>query len=73
MFDKRKFMAQLILAGKTTKDIAAILGINISTLYRKIDNDGSFTRKEISTLMPVLGIADPCEIFFAEELTETQV
>ena len=73
MFDKRKFQAQLILSGKTMEDIASILGINITTLYRKINNDGSFTRREISAMMPVLGIEDPCEIFFAEELTETQV
>ena len=73
MFDKRKFQAQLILSGKTMDDVAHVLGINIATLYRKINNDGSFTRREISALLPVLGIEDPCDIFFAEELTETQV
>lgn len=72
MFDKRKFQAQLILAGKTMEDVASILGINVATLYRKINNNGSFTRREISAMLPVLGIEDPCDIFFAEELTETQ-
>ena len=71
MFDKRKFQAQLILSGKTMDDIANILGINITTLYRKINNDGSFTRREINAMMPALGISDPREIFFAEELAET--
>jgi DNA-binding CsgD family transcriptional regulator len=72
MFDKRKFQAQLILAGKTMEDVANILGINVATLYRKINNNGSFTRREISAMLPVLGVEDPCDIFFAEELTETQ-
>lgn len=73
MFDRRKFQAQLILSGKTMEDVANILGINIATLYRKVNNDGSFTRREISAMLPVLGIEDPCEIFFADEFTETQV
>lgn len=72
MFDKRKFQAQLILAGKTMEDVANILGINVATLYRKINNNGSFTRREISAMLPVLGVENPCDIFFAEELTETQ-
>lgn len=72
MFDKRKFQAQLILAGKTMEDVANILGINVATLYRKINNNGSFTRREINAMLPVLGVKDPCDIFFAEELTETQ-
>lgn len=68
MFDERKFRAQLILADVSMRDLADILHINPATLYRKIQQDGSFTREEINTMIDVLHIEDPKEIFFAEEL-----
>ena len=64
MFDKVKFKASLVLAGKTVADVAARLGINDSTLYRKISKDGDFTRSEIQTLVEFLGIENPADIFF---------
>ncbi len=72
MFDKRRFLAQLTLRGVTKKELARYLGINEVTLYRKIDNNGSFTREEISKMIPFLKIENVEEIFFAERLTETQ-
>lgn len=68
MFDKARFKAQIVLAGITSKELAEKLGINESTLYRKINNDGSFTRDEINKLIEILGIDNPQEIFFAEKL-----
>ena len=68
MFDERKFRAQLILADVSMRDLADILHVNPSTLYRKIQQDGSFTREEINTMIDVLHIEDPKEIFFAEQL-----
>lgn len=68
MFDERKFRAQLILADVSMRDLADILHINPATLYRKIQQDGSFTREEINTMIDVLHIEDPKEIFFAEQL-----
>lgn len=68
MFDKNRFKAQMALRGKTSRDLAKALKIDESTLYRKIQNDGSFTRHEINTLIDVLEIDDPKSIFFAEEL-----
>lgn len=68
MFDKTRFKAQIVLAGITSKELAEKLGINESTLYRKINKDGNFTRDEINKLIEILGIDNPQEIFFAEKL-----
>lgn len=72
MFNKRLFMAQTILAGVKMEDLARELGVAPSTLYRKINNDGSFTRKEINQMISILGIENPSDVFFADELAETQ-
>ena len=71
MFDKRKFLAQLALRDVKKKELAEYLDINELTLYRKINNDGAFTRKEINAMIKFLHIEDPAEIFFADKLTET--
>ena len=68
MFDKNKFRAQMVLVGITSKRLADELGINESTLYRKINADGNFTRDEISQLVSILKIDNPQDIFFANEL-----
>ena len=72
MFNERRFNAQLALAGLSRKDLAEQLGINEATLYRKIKDDGRFTRKEINQIIQILDIKDPEAIFFAPELAETQ-
>ena len=69
MFDKRRFMAQLALKGVTLKELAKNLEIDESTLYRKINDDGRFTRKEMNNMIDFLEIEDPNNIFFANELT----
>lgn len=68
MFNKSEFKAQVARSEKTYKEIAENLGIDESTLWRKIQNDGSFTRKEINKLIIILNIESPETIFFAEEL-----
>ena len=72
VFDKRKFLAQMTLRDVSKKELAEKLGINEMTLYRKINNDGYFTRKEINTMIEFLAIENPAEIFFAEKLAETK-
>lgn len=71
MFDKRRFLAQMTLRGVSKKELAEYLDINEITLYRKINNDGHFTRQEINKMITYLHIDNPTEIFFADELTET--
>lgn len=66
MFDKNKFKAQMVLVGITSKKLADELGINESTLYRKINADGNFTRDEISQLVSILRIDNPQDIFFCQ-------
>jgi len=73
MFDKNKFKAQMVLMGVTCRELACNLGINEATLYRKINNDGSFTRDEINKIIGILKIDDPEAIFFAKELAYPQV
>lgn len=68
MFDKNRFRAQIILAGMTAKELAEKMGIDESTLYRKINADGNFTRKEIGKIVEILHIDDPKDIFFADNL-----
>ena len=68
MFDEKKFKAQLVLVGITAKELARRLDINESTLYRKINNDGAFTREEINAMIDILNIENPKEIFFASKL-----
>lgn len=68
MFDKKRLQAQMVLAGMNVKDVSAALGINETTFYRKLNNDGDFSRKEISQLVEILKIEDPMIIFFADEI-----
>lgn len=69
MFDTRRFRAQVILAGLTMRQVAAELGIDEATLYRKMNGTSDFYRKELQQLCQILKIEDPVPIFFAEELT----
>ena len=67
MFDKRKLQAQMVLKGKNAECLAKILGMNTATFYRKMNNNGDFSREEIQKIIIVLDISDPMDIFFADE------
>lgn len=73
MFNKDLFKAQMLIAKVSIEDIAQALGINVTTVYRKLADNGRFDRDEIAILVKVLKI-DTLElmnrIFFATELTE---
>lgn len=64
MFDHKKFKAELIIKGKNMKDVANMLGINEATLYRKINGNSDFYRREIQLICDYLDIEDPSNIFF---------
>lgn len=72
MFNRTEFRVQVVRAQKTYKEVAEYLDIDESTLYRKIQNNGSFTREEINKLIEFLNISNPKVIFFADELAYTQ-
>ena len=65
MFNKNEFKAQLVRKDMTMKELAMFLEIDESTLYRKIQDDGRFTRQEINAMIERLEIENPQEIFFA--------
>lgn len=72
MFNKNEFNAQLARRGVKKVDLAKALGIEYPTLYRKIENDGKFSREEIAKIIDYLGIDNPAVvqcIFFADNVT----
>lgn len=69
MFNKLEFNAALARKDVKKSELAKVLGINEATLYRKINNDGFFTRDEINKIIKYLEIENPRVIFFADELT----
>lgn len=68
MFNKREFEAQLVRKGIKKKELAEMLGMSYTNLYRKIES-GKFTREEINRIIEILEIDDPRPIFFAPKLT----
>lgn len=68
MFDQNKLKAQMVLKSISAKDLSKALNINEATFYRKLKDDGRFTREEINTMIQVLEIEDPADIFFADTL-----
>lgn len=72
MFNRRKFQAQMVLMGISMKDLSKQLEINESTLYRKLGDDGNFSREEIGKIINILHIENPMDIFFDEGIAETQ-
>lgn len=66
MFCKNKLKAQMVLLGITSKELAEKLDINEATLYRKLQRDGDFSRKEINIMIEFLQIENPRDIFFAD-------
>lgn len=66
MFKKNELEAQMKRAGVTHAEVAAALHISSVTLWRKMKDNGRFTREEICILIKFLGIDDPKPIFFAD-------
>ena len=67
MFNKNKLSAKIIENGFSVQEIAEKLGINPSTLYRKMNSETDFTRNEITMLRDFLhfSLEEMNEIFFA--------
>lgn len=63
--------AQIALKGKKNSDIAELLGISKSAIYRKLSGKSDFTRKEILLLINFLEISTDraMEIFFNQKVS----
>jgi len=67
MFAKNRFKAAIALRGKTTADVADMLGISRVTLYRKLNGESDFLRREIEEIRDYLKIDNLEDIFFAKD------
>jgi len=65
MFVENEFRALLARKGITIEKMAEMLGINTSTLYRKMTGESDFYRKEIQTICDVTHEKNLDYIFFA--------
>lgn len=66
-----KLRGKIIETGKDFDDMAEILGINRSTLYRKLSNNGeTFTIREAGKLVKALCLSpeDAFSIFFTQRV-----
>lgn len=63
--------SQIALRGKKILDIANILSISKTAIYRKLNGDSDFTRQEISKIIEYLGIDTDIamKIFFEEKVS----
>lgn len=66
MFDEQKFKIALLRRKVSYEDIAKMLGISIVTLYRKINGNSDFYRREIDLISNYLSLdlQEKEEIFF---------
>ena len=67
MFDRNLFNYFIARTGKSKSTVAAHLGINEVTLYRKTTGASEFTRDEIQKLKEFLNLTDSeaMRVFFA--------
>lgn len=66
MFSKKRLLASLALNGKTLGELADYIGIDPSTLTRKVHGRSEWTRTEIQKTCEFLGIDSPKQIFFVD-------
>jgi len=74
LFCVNEFNALLARHGKTKEEVAAIIGVNPVTLYRKMNGLSDFNRHEIQLIIRAFDLDETTinSIFFASELTATQ-
>lgn len=74
MFNQKLFRIMLLEKDVSLKDIAEMLGINLVTLYRKMNGSSDFYRDEVQEICNYLHLTleERENIFFAQDVTETQ-
>lgn len=73
MFCKDRLYGALNAKGISVPEFARLLGINKTTLYRKITGETDFYRREVEASARILGKEAAFAIFFAQEVTETEL
>lgn len=68
MFDAEAFWAELKRVKMSVPELANYLGINKTTLYRKISGESDFVRMEIQKCRELFGSEAADKIFFAHEV-----
>ena len=63
-----KLKGKIVEQRLTQEKVAAAIGINPTTLYKKMSGASDFTRNEIESIRAILGLSDNdvLDIFFAE-------
>lgn len=65
MFNENEFRKLIAKKGLTLQNVADMLGINIATLYRKMNGTSDFYRNEMDILVRELKISNPNDRFFS--------
>lgn len=68
MFNEQEFKACLARVNVTYKQLAKELGINATTLYRKVMRHGDFSRDEINCICDIIGKEYLIPVFFAQKV-----
>ncbi len=68
MIDVNKLRGRMAEKGRSGQDMAKVIGKTPKTFYSKM-KAGVFDSDEIEAMVKDLEIANPLEIFFAEEVT----
>lgn len=71
MIDINKFRAIIIEKKSSIEEVSCNLGVNKSTIYRKLQQNGeTFTLKEVNVLVKLLNLTDNeiINIFFASNI-----
>lgn len=68
MLNKNRFKAKYIERGLKAADVARLMRISSTTLYRKTSGESDFTRKEIQLFRSALGLTadEVVDIFFLD-------
>ena len=57
-FKKRLLKGALVSKGYNMEDVAKWLDVNVSTIYRKMERNGDFSRREINIISSKLKLKD---------------
>lgn len=68
MLNRNELRAEIVRNGLTQKEVAKMIGISEKTFISRM-NKGVFGTDEVAIMVRELGIKNPIDIFFANEVT----